>query len=271
MGRRVCGHVGRPPGRSCAPGRRPHRRTARPHVGRPACAGRWLAPVRLVKAEAAPTRLKGELAIGRFGAGWHDWRVDGDGTAADHFRLVAGDDVSVRVDRHRLQLDVPCTPQRWTGFAVAAADPAREGSTDAPQRPLHRVGEACRRDPWLEQDTPIVIDDTCQFDERRLARRREQFIDLAVAEAHRVGDSHEILPSARSRHPAGEPVDDGRLGHTGQTADQTWRVAGGRLMWARSTSPNGTRTSCQTAGVIRNWGQTCALTDSYNCRADPRA
>ena len=135
MGRRVCGHVGRPPGRSCAPGRRPHRRTARPHVGRPACAGRWLAPVRLVKAEAAPTRLKGELAIGRFGAGWHDWRVDGDGTAADHFRLVAGDDVSVRVDRHRLQLDVPCTPQRWTGFAVAAADPAREGSTDAPQRP----------------------------------------------------------------------------------------------------------------------------------------
>lgn len=106
--------------------------------------------VRLVKAEAAPTRLEGELAIGRFGAGWHDWRVDGDGTAADHFRLVAGDDVSVRVDRHRLRLDVPCTPQRWTGFAVAAADPAREGSTDAPQRPLHRVGGTHAVDELVE-------------------------------------------------------------------------------------------------------------------------
>jgi len=168
---------------------------------------------------------------------------------------------------HHTHVGVADQRDHRTTFGRASEERCRD------ERELRGDGQAgaCRRDPWLEQDTPIVIDDTCQFDERRLARRREQFIDLAVAVAHRVGDSHEILPSARSRHPAGEPVDDGRLGHTGQTADQTWRVAGGRLMWARSTSPNGTRTSCQTAGVIRNWGQTCALTDSYNCRADPRA
>jgi hypothetical protein len=124
---------------------------------------------------------------------------------------------------HHTHVGVADQRDHRTTFGRASEERCRD------ERELRGDGQAgaCRRDPWLEQDTPIVIDDTCQFDERRLARRREQFIDLAVAEAHRVGDSHEILPSARSRHPAGEPVDDGRLGHTGQTADQTWRVAGG--------------------------------------------
>jgi hypothetical protein len=71
----------------------------------------------------------------------------------------------------------------------------------------------------------ITVGPASQLGERKVARRGEQGLGLMSIETHGVGDSQEILPPTRSSHPAFEPVDDRRLGHAGQPADQTRRIA----------------------------------------------